>query len=153
MSRRSLFVPSVPTRTDRFRARPRLEALEGRDQPALLTDFGSDVASPVPDFAPRTQTREAPPQIVDFTAEEIGNGLFVFTGQVIDAAPGGLVVTFGGGVPSVSGLTAVTNADGAFTLTVRLQTNGTDTGTVSVTTTDAQGLTSNEALVYVSPTP
>ncbi len=140
-----------PPPPGRFRARLRLEALEGRDQPSSLTDFGS--ANDPPPLAPLVLAVNAAPQIVDFTAEQVGNGLFVFSGRVIDEAPGGLVVTFGGGVPSVSGLTAMTDANGMFSLTVRLQTNGTDTGTVSAITVDAQGLSSNEALVYVSPTP
>jgi hypothetical protein len=93
------------------------------------------------------------PQIVDFTAEQVGNGLYVFTGRVIDETPSGLTVTFGGGVPSVVGLTATTDANGVFSLTVRLRTDGTDSGTVSVTTVDPLGTVSNEALVDVTPTP
>jgi hypothetical protein len=95
----------------------------------------------------------APPQIVNFTAEQVGNGLYVFTGQVMDETPGGMIVTFAGGVPSVAGLTATTDANGFFSLTVRLRTDGTDSGTVAVTTVDAQGAMSNEALVDVTPTP
>ena len=77
---------------------------------------------------------------MDFTAEEIGNGLFVFTGRVIDENPAGLVITFGGGVARVQGLTTVVESDGTFILTVRLNTDGTDVGTVSVTTADGQGI-------------
>src|SRR5262245_11741405 len=144
-------MPRLSRPAGQFRARPHLESLEGRDQPSSLTDDPTP-----PDPAPLDDpimVTNAPPQIVNFNAEQVGNGLYIFTGQVIDEAPGGRVVTFGGGVPTVAGQTVVTNTDGTFSLTIRLRTDGTDTGTVSVTTVDAQGLPSNEALVYVSPTP
>lgn len=134
----------------RFRARLRLESLEWRDQPSLLGEFGG--VEPL-EFGADQVPANVAPVISDFTAEEVGNGLFLFTGRVTDEAPGGLVVTFGGGVPSVSGLTATADENGHFSLLVRLKTDGTEGGTVSATTTDAQGATSNEAYVYASPTP
>ncbi|MBX9626209.1 MAG: hypothetical protein K2X82_20590 [Gemmataceae bacterium] len=93
------------------------------------------------------------PQIVGFTAEDLGGGQFRFTGTVVDEAPGGLTVGFGGSVGSVRGKSAVTNSDGTFTLVVRLKTDGSDSGTVTAQTKDRQGLASNVASVDVSPTP
>lgn len=91
-----------------------------------------------------------PPEIVDFVAVEIGPGLYRFTGRVIDEAPGGLVVAFGG-VPSAEGQSATTNADGTFSLTLQMQTDGSDTGNVSAVTQDASGQTSNVATCWVDP--
>jgi hypothetical protein len=93
----------------------------------------------------------APPQIVNFNAEEVGYGLYRFTGQVIDPNPGGLVVTFGG-VPTMVGKTATVGNDGNFSLLVQLQTDGSDTGNVSAVTQNAAGQ-SNVATVWVDPTP
>jgi hypothetical protein len=135
----------------RFRARLRLEGLEGRDCPSVVV-LGADLPSEPSLLSPVRWTSD-PPEIVNFTAQQVGNGLYVFTGQVVSENPGGLLITFGGGVPTVAGQTVETDENGNFSLTIRLRTDGTDTGTVSVIATDTQGLTSDEALVYVSPTP
>lgn len=139
---------SIPA--DRFRTRLRLEQLEWRDQPSALVDGGA--AELVFALGDGRFGGNTAPVIEDFTAEEAGNGLFLFTGRVTDEAPAGLTVTFGG-VQSVAGLTAVTDENGNFSLLVRLNTDGTDNGIVSAMTADAQGAASNEALVHVSPTP
>ena len=127
-----------------------LEGLETRAQPSTLTD-------PEPPVGWYAMSPGAPanaaPVIENFQAEEISNGMFMFTGKVIDESPGGLVVRFGGSVMSVNGLTATTQADGRFTLIVQLKLDGTDVGLVTAQTTDAQGLDSNVADVYVHPTP
>jgi len=130
-----------------FRSRLGLEVLEGRVQLSTIPPLLA--APPVTD----TRVINAPPQIVDFTAEQVSNGLYIFTGRVIDETPSGLTVTFGGGVPTVEGQTAITDANGYFSLTIRLKTDGTDSGTVAVTTVDPLKAVSNEALVDVTPTP
>ena len=125
-----------------------LEGLEGRDHPSTLT-----LPEPPGGYLLAAQPANAPPVIENFQAEEISNGMFMFTGKVIDESPGGLVVRFGGSVMTVNGLTATTQANGSFTLIVQLKLDGTDVGLVTAQTTDAQGLDSNVADVYVSPTP
>jgi hypothetical protein len=92
-----------------------------------------------------------PPAIVDFTAEEMGNGLFLITGTVLDANPGGLVVTIGGST-SANGSTTTTYDDGSFSMLVQLQTDGTDSGFITATTVDAQGIQSQPVQVFVTPT-
>jgi hypothetical protein len=132
-----------------FRSRLGVEVLEGRVQLSAINPLL--VSSP-----PVADSRiipNSPPQIVNFTAEQIGNGLFVFTGHVIDESPAGLTVTFGGGVPTIAGQTTLTDANGDFSYTIRLKTDGTDSGTVSAATVDPLGAPSNVALVDVSPTP
>jgi hypothetical protein len=92
----------------------------------------------------------AAPQIVGFTATPLGGGVYCFTGQVVDEFPGGLTVVFAG-VPTLDGVEVVTGADGTFTLTIQLQTDGTDAGDVSVSTVDNIGQPSNQPVVPVNP--
>jgi hypothetical protein len=122
----------------------RLEGFEGRDQPSAPA-FGT-MAVPV---APPTNQA---PQIVNFSCQQIGSGLFLITGRVVDENPGGLPVTLGG-TTSAAGQTATTQADGTFSLTVQLRVDGTDCGWITATTVDAQGLRSNEVEQWVDPTP
>ena len=124
----------------------RLQDLEGRATPS------GDMTDTAPPPTGQTQPNQAP-QIVDFAAEELGNGMFVFTGRVIDESPGGLTITFGGSVASMYGRTCTTDANGYFSIVVQLKTDGTDVGWLLATTQDAQGASSNEASVFVDPTP
>ena len=123
----------------------RLEDLEGRATPS---------GDGIPVFTGSTQapTNQAP-QIVDFTAEELGNGMFLISGRVIDESPGGLTVKFGGSVATVNGRSCVTDANGYFSIVVQLRTDGTDEGWVSASTVDALGAASNQPEVHVRPTP
>jgi hypothetical protein len=104
---------------------------------------------PVGGVGDKTPTNQ-PPVIVDFAVVRLDTGEYRFTGRVIDEAPGGLTVWFDG-VPSAAGRTATTNADGTFTLTLTLQSDGSDMGTVTAVTRDAAGLWSNVAGVWVDP--
>jgi hypothetical protein len=134
----------------------RLETLEGRDHPSSLAAPEFILEPPLAYTAPApaaAETADQAPRIVDFTAEEVGNGLYIFTGRVLDETPAGMIVTFGGDVPTMQGQTAGVQSDGTFTLIIRLRTDGTDVGFVTATTVDAQGVASNEAVVFVSPTP
>jgi hypothetical protein len=129
-----------------------LEVLEWRDHPSSL--LPEPLTEPpdgnaLPYEVPANQA----PQILDFAAEQVGNGLFVFTGRVVDENPAGLVVVFDGDCPTMQGQTVVVQSDGTFSFVVRLRTDGTDVGFVTATTTDAQGAVSNEAAVFVTPTP
>jgi hypothetical protein len=126
----------------------RLEGLEGRATPS--GDALSETSrAAVYNFSPVNQA----PQIVDFAAQELGSGLFVFTGRVVGENPGGLTVTFGGSVATMNGRTCTTDANGNFSVVVQLKTDGTDVGWVLATTRDAHGVTSDEAAVFVHPTP
>lgn len=93
-----------------------------------------------------------PPSIVNFNAEQIGNGLYIISGQVIDESPEGMKVILGGST-SAKGITIIVEADGSFSCIIELATDGTDTGTISAVTTDDHGIKSEEVYVMVSPTP
>jgi len=125
----------------------RLEDLEGRAHPSGLTD---PLTPPVTSPSDQSATNQ-PPAFVDFTAEEGGGGVFLFSGWVRDENPAGLVVKFGGTVGSVQGLTAICDETGYFQLRVTLKTDGSDDGSVTVSVTDGGGLTA-EDLLYVHPT-
>lgn len=130
------------------RAVLRLEALEWRDCPS---DYLGGDSQPDPYSAPAVMAPAAP-RIVNYTAEEVANGLFIITGQVTDANPGGLTITFGGDLPSGQGLTTTTNADGTFSVVIQTKIDGTEAGFLTAQTTNAQGVTSNEAVVFINPT-
>jgi hypothetical protein len=92
------------------------------------------------------------PVIDDFGVSEIAHGWLKFEGHVTAANSEGLTVYFSG-IPALTDMTATTDENGDFVLVVQVQTNGTDSGTVSVQTVDANGVWSNIAMVPVSPTP
>ncbi len=143
-----LFSPAAakPAATS-LRFRPSFELLEGRAIPSTL-----DPPLDPPTGDPVLFTLDGAPQIVNFTANQIGDGLYVFTGQVKDANPAGLVITFDG-VPTMHGQSTTTDTNGVFSFTMQLRTDGTDVGTVSASTVNAQNVASNEAIVLVNPTP
>lgn len=141
------------TRPARPRRRPtvrlRLEGLEFRDHPDGT--LGGDPPTPPPGGG-NTSTANLPPQIVDFTAQEVANGLFIIRGRVIDESPASLTVTLGGNT-SCAGQATTTAVDGTFSFVVQLRVDGTDSGVVTARTKDAQGLESNVPEKFVSPTP
>ncbi|QJW99415.1 hypothetical protein [Frigoriglobus tundricola] len=160
---RQMFGPS-PTP---LRARLTLEALDGRLPPSTITGTGTDPldssALVIPVSAASTTTTSSTPstsatptnaavtqpQIINFTWSEGTGGIVTFTGQVIDPAPGGLTVSFGGDPESLQGVKTTTDANGNFSKTLIMKTNGTDNGTATAQTTDKQGLQSNIAMTYV----
>src|SRR5438128_743411 len=93
----------------------RLEDLEGRAYP--------DGGVGDPPTQPSETLTNQPPQIVDFNAEQVSNGVYLITGRVIDENPAGLVVTLGGST-SASGIEIVCDSDGSFYATIRLKTDG-----------------------------
>jgi hypothetical protein len=105
-----------------------------------------------PAFPGKLQQQAPPPtgpQIVGFTAVEIGCGFWKFSGTVTDPNPAGLTVTFGGQPVSLNGHTATTDANGNFSFSIQLNTDGSDNGIVTAQTTDSQGLQSNVAMCDV----
>ena len=121
----------------------RLDGFEERLQPSAPVATGDSGQTSHP---PTNQK----PVIVNFEARAIGNGWFLITGRVIDEDPGGLVVTLGG-TTSAAGRTVATAADGTFSLTVSLRTDGSDVGFITATTVDRQGLVSDEVSDFVDP--
>ena len=89
--------------------------------------------------------------ITEFYACETMPGMYLFYGQVSDETPEGMVVTFGGGVPTVAGQTATVDADGWFYLAVQLNPNGSDIGMVTAETKDEICQYSNVASIEVVP--
>jgi hypothetical protein len=126
------------------RTRLRLEVFDSRDQPSVLA--WDDPANPPPFFF--ADAANPTPQIVDFNAEQLGNGLVELTGRVVDANPGGMKVLFDGAVPAITGKSVVTDQTGEFSITILV---GNQTGTVSAVTTNVQGLTSAPVTVYIGP--
>ena len=144
------FLKLFPAQSLRRRARTilRFEDLEGR----ALPDGGMGDPPQPPETTIVPPPANQAPQIVDFDCEEIGNGVFLVTGRVIDEHPAGMVVTLGGGT-SASGTTITCASDGTFYTTIELRTDGTDSGWLTATTVDDHGLDSNEASYFVNPTP
>jgi hypothetical protein len=117
--------------------------LEARDQP--------DGGTGDPPTQPAGQSlANSPPVIVDFDAEQVGNGAYLLTGWVLDENPAGLIVTFGGST-SAAGITVTCDAEGYFSIIVELRTDGSDTGYITATTIDDLGQESEEVQVYVDP--
>jgi hypothetical protein len=92
-----------------------------------------------------------PPAITNFAEVELGNGLFLISGTVVDEHPGGMVVTFGGDT-SASGQSVTTNSDGSFSRTVQLRVDGTDCGYLTATTVDDHNQVSQTVQVFLDPT-
>jgi hypothetical protein len=91
------------------------------------------------------------PSFIEFGAAEGPNRYWTFTGRVSDESPAGLIVRFGGGMPSLEGKTAEVQADGTFTLVVQL--NEGEWGVVTADLIDWWGLEASQASYFVSPTP
>jgi len=131
----------------------RLESLEYRDHPdGLLGDPPPPLPVTNPPPLQNPPPLNVPPTISNFNAEQIGNGLYVVSGQVSDEHPDGMIVTLGGST-SAAGKTITVHSDGSFSMVIQLATDGTDTGTISATTVDNQGVVSEAVYVLVSPTP
>ena len=127
----------------------RLESLETRENPD--GGFGDPPPTPPPSSPPPQMPANAAPVILNFSAEETGNGYFLITGRVSDETPASAVVTLGGST-SCSGTQIAVGADGSFSQVVVLHTDGTDSGYITATATDALGLHSQQVQVYVNPT-
>jgi hypothetical protein len=98
-----------------------------------------------------TGSPAVPPQLVNFLAVPVVGGLWSFSGDVIDAAPAGLTVALGGEPPSLQGVKTTTDANGHFSVSVLMHTDGSDNGYAAAQTADGTGTASNVALYYVKP--
>jgi hypothetical protein len=85
----------------------------------------------------------APPVISNFSASTLGGNVWIFTGNVTDESPAGLIINFSGVLGYLDGQTVQVNSDGSFTLSITLPADA--WGTAVATTTDWWGQTSAEA--------
>ena len=147
------FTSKRPARTAPI-LRTRL-GFETLDERAMPTDIGGGYVPPPPPPPPPGIENPPPvvaaPHIDSFMAAEIAHGWYTISGHVSTPNSAGLIIRFDG-VPSLQGKTAVVDANGNFSLTLQVQTNGNDSGTISAQTTQ-NGVDSNLALSYMSPTP
>lgn len=149
----------------RNRARLGLEALDLRLPPSSL--FSIDIGLPDPTVVNTdttataislgaavnrgTGTADTGPVLTNFKAIEIVGGLYRFEGDVIDPAPAGLTVTFGGDPDSLQGVTTTTDANGHFSKVVTMKTDRSDDGTASAQAVNAAKVATNIALVLIHP--
>lgn len=131
----------------KFRSILRVEELGIRAMPD-----GNDPPLPSGSTDPGITTNQTAPVIDDFGAVEISKGWFRLEGHVSAANPGGLTIYFNG-IPAVTDLTTTTDADGNFSVVIQVKTDGTDSGTITAQTVDANGNWSNVAMTLISPTP
>lgn len=142
--------------TPPLRARLRLEALDLRLAPAydpLTGEWIPDPPPPEPNppIAVPVPEANAAPRIINFVAVETGAGMWTFTGEVVDEAPGGLTITFGGVPVSLQGKTTTTDASGHFAVAFEMNMDGTDDGLATAQTVDSAGQVSNVAVYGVHP--
>ncbi len=136
---------------DQWRVRPALEPLEARDLFHVVgLAFRAGLAAQALAAARNAARVHLPPRIIDFTGIEEGPNEWTFQGQVVGDNAAGLVVQFGG-IPSLQGQTATTDANGCFQITVQLGSG--EHGTATAQTTDQWGQSSNVARTPVDPGP
>jgi hypothetical protein len=133
-----------PSRISSFHTRLRLECLEGRELPSV-THVLDGVMPSGGQSASMLQAALAAPQITSFSATQVaGSQTWIFSGTVASADPLSTTLQFGG-LASLSGRSCSVQADGAFSLTVTLQSG--ESGMASAQATDnVAGLAS--AVVY-----
>lgn len=145
------------------RARLGLEALDLRLPPSSL--FPADLGLPDPTVVNTdttttaislgaavnvgTEMADIGPRLTNFKAIEIVGGLYKLEGDVIDPAPAGLTVTFGGDPDSIRGKTATTDANGHFSKVVNVKTDGSDDGTLSAQAVNAANVSTNVAQTLI----
>jgi hypothetical protein len=103
------------------------------------------VSSPV-----AVQVTSQKPEIVEFDADKSPDGLWYFSGTVVDESPGGLVVKFSN-LPGLKGKTATVGSDGKFSLLPPVALHLTKPGQARADVTDWWGLAADPAFVDVSP--
>jgi hypothetical protein len=119
---------------------------------AAPSGAAADTSADAPEQAWAQPPANTPPKIVNFQAIPGAGGFWTISGDVIDKAPGGLTVSFGGEPESLQNLKTTTDANGHFSLTLLLATDGSDSGLASAQTVDSQGLVSNIALYNIYAT-
>lgn len=125
--------------------------LLGTEPPAPPSPPEPPAIQPPPPGTGNPPPGQMAPFIDTFIASEIAHGWFTITGHVKCNNPAGLIVVFDG-VPALDNVTATVDANGNFTVTFPVATDGSDIGTISAQTTQ-NGVDSNLALTYMSPTP
>jgi len=136
---------------EKWRVRLAFESLEARDLfhvGGLISGTGLAAGALAAKVTRSAAPLHQPPWIIDFTGVEDGPNEWTFQGRVIGGNVAGLVVQFGG-IPSLEGQTATTDANGWFQITVQL--NSGEHGTATAQTTDQWGQTSNTARTPVDP--
>jgi hypothetical protein len=128
------------------RARLFLESLDGR-----ICPDGNDPLNPGGSLILFDGSTDNAPVITQFGVSYAGAGLVTLSGTVSDENPGGCTVTLHGIQSEIDGQTVTVFANGTFSTTVTMQTDGSDDGTVTAQAKDAGGQVSNEASVYVHP--
>jgi hypothetical protein len=89
------------------------------------------------------------PQIIEFDADKSPDGLWVFSGTVVDESPEGLVVKFSN-LPGLNGMSAIVGSDGKFSLPP-LALPLSSPGQARADVTDWWGLAADPAWVEVHP--
>jgi hypothetical protein len=89
------------------------------------------------------------PVVTSFGADHNYGNNWTFSGRVQAGSATGPITIQLGGLQSLQNVTATCNSDGTFFVTLNLTNAGNDTGLASVTATDANGLTSQEAKFWV----
>lgn len=129
-----------------------VEPVTPQDDEAFDSAFGLGVGVAVPgDGGDATLDGPTPPgqaPVIQNFDCAINGDYATFTGTVVDNAPAGLTVRFGG-IASLMNQTATTTSTGTFSITIQLQPGTPDIGTASSQTTDGDGLDSNIATVSV----
>lgn len=131
------------------RARLSLEFLERREQPSdfFLPPTGQTPNTPVYGPPAESSQDDNAPSIQNFTIIRNLDGSYTIRGYVSDEQPGGLTVTFGGGINGIDDKTATTDANGYFTFTVTLPVG--TSGGVTATVHDSQGQQSASVSRYL----
>jgi hypothetical protein len=130
----------------------RMEELSDRAMPSDL--LGTEPPPPPPPppgpVTPPPPAQTAP--VIDtFIASEVAHGWYTISGHVTGNNVTGLVVRFEG-IPALDNVTATVDANGNFSVTFPVATNGSDSGTIAAQTTQ-NGVNSQYAFTYMSPTP
>jgi hypothetical protein len=123
---------------------------------SLTTDasgLGDVHATTVNDWGLRSERAtvtvySAPPKIINFQAQVSRDGVWTFSGTVVDEDPAGLVVHFSN-IPELQGKTATVGSDGKFSLTLLLHL--TEPAQVHADVSDWWGLAADPAWVDIYP--
>jgi len=126
----------------------RLEELGVRATPSDLGDAPPPAQPVQPPVMPPAVNA---PFINTFTAAEVAHGWYTISGHVNGTNVNGLIIHFDG-VPALDNVTATVDANGNFSITIPVATDGSDIGTITAQTTQ-NGVNSNLAFTYMNPTP
>jgi hypothetical protein len=129
----------------------RIEELGDRAMPSDLLGTTPPEPPPPPPGIENPPPVQAAPFINTFIAAEAAHGWWTLSGHVNGTNANGLIVRFDG-VPGVDNVTTTVDANGNFSVTIPVATDGSDRGTISAQTTQ-NGVDSNLAFTFMDPTP